>query len=64
MIAEARSEKLKHLEEVYQANRRSAEMEAKYVLLYKVESMILTQSLKNTIMPNRESNLRIKILIL
>ena len=33
MIQEARSEKLKHLEEVYTANRKSAELEAKYVTL-------------------------------
>ena len=29
IIAEARTDKLKHLEEVYQANKRSAELEAK-----------------------------------
>ena len=31
LIAEARSDKLKHLEEVYRANRKAAGLEAKYV---------------------------------
>ena len=29
IIAEARSERLKHLEEVYQANRKAAELESR-----------------------------------
>ncbi len=33
IIAEARTERLKHLDEVYRANRRAAELEAQWVTL-------------------------------
>ena len=32
LIDEAKTEKLRHMEELYQSNRRVAELEAKYVL--------------------------------
>ena len=34
IIADARTDRLKHLEEVYQANRRAAELEAQCVILF------------------------------